>query len=365
MQSNLSMDPVINKLPKIFLPNAEQELPSCDLIVPIWNQLERTKRCLTSILQNTAGVDCHLILIDNASENPTCSFLKDFAQRFKSHVTLIQNDVNLGNIKSVNQGIQASTSDYVCVLDNDTIVFDGWLERMIRAANSGEKVGIVNPASNDLGFKKPLLLSWNSFAKKISEKEKGRYVEIATASGFCMLIKRAVLNQIGGWGEAFGMGYYEDHDYSRRAYEAGFICIHARDAFVYHEGSVSFRSMPKEKVSFIEGNRKLFETKHGKPQRIAFCLYEPEKLLEEKVIAEALKSARANNWVWVFSTRLFIDFLTHGFIKSKRFPKVLFWFSCFFTLVFKKKRFDIIYTNNIVFKGILSRLKFPCLYESA
>ena len=138
----------------------------CEIIIPVWNQLERTRRCLTSILAHTRA-PYRLLLIDNASEKPTQQFLEQFRRKGLCPVTLIRNEENLGNVKAVNQGIRISNAPYVCALDNDTMVFRGWLEKMIEAAESRKEIGIVNPGSNSLGYKKPWYLSWSRFAEQV------------------------------------------------------------------------------------------------------------------------------------------------------------------------------------------------------
>lgn len=319
--------------------------PICEIIIPVWNLWQRTKRCLDSIVQNTA-CPFRLILVDNASDRATAEFLTDF-QRRTSLARLIRNEENLGNIKAVNQGIKISEADYVCILDNDTVVFPGWLEKMIEAAGSRQEIGIVNPASNSLGYRKSWYLSWEAYAKEIAEREKGRVVEMATAMGFCMLVKRSVIGRIGGWCEDYGMGYYEDRDYSRRAAEAGFICAQARDAFVYHEEHASFRILPKKKRDTTQ-NRALFERRFGVPERIAFVLSQPVKEKVEKTYQQALGLARKNHWVWVLlkGGRLNESFSEHSNLKWVPLPAPFFEWNCLFRILSKKKRFNRIYFDD-------------------
>src|SRR3990170_4236843 len=114
----------------------------CDIVIPVWNQPELTKRCLESITQYTPEPH-RVIVIDNASEEPTRNLLKNYSTL--ENVTLITNQENLGFAVAVNQGIRASGSEYVCFINNDVAVTEGWLTELIDVANSDTKIGLVNP----------------------------------------------------------------------------------------------------------------------------------------------------------------------------------------------------------------------------
>ena len=87
---------------------------SCDIIIPVWNQLELTKECIEHVVKNT-HYPYRFIIIDNGSEEQTAVYLKGLNRNSKPEVTLIRNDSNLGYVKAVNQGLRASRADYVCV----------------------------------------------------------------------------------------------------------------------------------------------------------------------------------------------------------------------------------------------------------
>ena len=320
----------------------------CDIIIPVWNLPQKTARCLQSIVSNTF-CRYRLILIDNASEKPTAEFLEQFRTNAPCSVLLIRNEENLGNIKAVNQGLQQSSAPYVCILDNDTVVFRGWLEKMVEAAASKENIGIVNPASNSLGSKKPWYLSWNSFAERIAGEEKGKIMEMATAVGFCMLIKREVIERIGGWCEDYGMGYYEDRDYSLRSAQAGFRCVVAREAFVYHEEHASFRRLKKKRKEMASAsNRCLFESRFGVSERIAFCLKESRENSTDLIKEPVLRLACENHWVWIFFSEKskLPHFLPHSNIRIVDLPPLGIRWNFIFHILKKKKRFHRIYSDD-------------------
>jgi glycosyltransferase involved in cell wall biosynthesis len=83
--------------------------PHCDIIIPIWNQMSLTKRCLESIREKT-GIPYRLILIDNGSEEETRQYLASLAGNGGWRGVLIRNDENLGYIRAINQGLRVSTA---------------------------------------------------------------------------------------------------------------------------------------------------------------------------------------------------------------------------------------------------------------
>ncbi|MFA5147120.1 MAG: glycosyltransferase family 2 protein [Candidatus Omnitrophota bacterium] len=227
----------------------------CDIIIPVWNEQESTSICIDKVREHTHG-PYRLIIIDNASGEATRRYLEGLRKDAPGTV-LIRNEENLGFVKAVNQGIRSSAGRYICILNNDTVVTEDWLERLIDTCEKGPgAIGIANPASNVFGDKAPY---------------GGRYgwQELDSARGFCMLIKREVVERVGLFDEAYGMGYFEEKDFSRRAIEAGYICVKAGTSFVYHRDRLSFDKI-KERDEIFRENEKLYNRKWGRPLSIAF-----------------------------------------------------------------------------------------------
>ncbi|MBI4430834.1 MAG: glycosyltransferase family 2 protein [Candidatus Omnitrophica bacterium] len=287
-------------------------MPRCDIVSPIWNQFERTKRCVESLIRHT-DYPFRLILVDNASDEPARSYLESLASDPRINVKLIRNEENLGNIKAANQGIYVSDAEYVCILDNDTIVTEGWLSEMIAIAEVEPNIGIVNPISNSNGWPPPKGCPIDEYAKTLRKDWGGCYSEMATAVGFCFLISRKLIDTIGVWDEIFGMGYYEDRDYSRRAVQAGFKIAFAKGAYVYHEEHSSFRKRP-EWYELQERNRAIYEARYGRPKRYLYLISKPNQMLQHKVLLDAYAKACRNNFIWIFLTEecLPMDYADHS-----------------------------------------------------
>jgi GT2 family glycosyltransferase len=302
---------------------------------------ELTEQCVDSIVRHTK-FPYRIIAVDNASDEETRLYLESLTKRKDVDVRVIRNEENLGNSKAANQGIRASDAEYVCILDNDTLVMDNWLTEMVSVAERDEKIGVVNPLSN-YGAKKPLGKSWEDVGRKVYEENRGNYIETAAAIGFCFLIKRKVIEKIGVWSEAYGPGYFEDTEYSIRAIKNGYKVVIARGAYVVHLEHSSF----KKKGGFSElfsKNQKLFYDEFGKSKRLLYILTGKKIFDLDK---NAYENAQARNWIWIFSPgKVNMDLPEHAYIKFFRLNGLLFQLNCILRVLGRKKRFDVIYSDS-------------------
>ena len=98
-------------------------------VITCWNELKYTKLCVESFLRHTRYPH-EIVFVDNGSVDGTREYLDDLAAAH-DHVVVIHNDRNLGFPRACNQGIEASSGAYVCLLNNDVEFAPGWLERLV------------------------------------------------------------------------------------------------------------------------------------------------------------------------------------------------------------------------------------------
>src|SRR3989338_488088 len=213
----------------------------CDIIIPVWNQPEATKECVDSIFEYT-DYPYRLIVIDNGSDKETEGYLKNLKEENETDFVLIRNDSNLGFVKAINQGIRQSDAAYVCVMNNDVIATDRWLGEMVKAMASDPRIGLVNPSSNTLGQFPREGESIHDYASSL-KRSSGETQELYSCRGFCMLLKRKVIEDIGLLDEIYDVGYYDEADYCERAKISGFMAVRAKAAYVYHKERVSFETL--------------------------------------------------------------------------------------------------------------------------
>jgi GT2 family glycosyltransferase len=245
--------------------------PLCDIIIPVWDQVDLTRRCLDAI-RNRTRVPYRLILIDNGSAAETRKYLEDLAGDSPSGVILIRNPENRGYLRAVNQGLSRSTAPYLCLLNNDIEVTGEWLERLLRFSKAHPRAGLINCQQNhDPGRPRPRDLE--AFARTQVQDE-GRWMELDHSTGGCLFFSRQLFLEIGFLDEAYGGGHWEDNDYARRAQAKGYRCVRLLDTYVWHEVSASFKNLEGWREE-ARRNEILFYQRWGKPLRLIYPLPEP------------------------------------------------------------------------------------------
>jgi len=233
---------------------------SCDIIIPVYNQLGYTKGCIESIQKHT-DYKHRIIVIDDSSGEEAAVYLDRLSSI--NEIILLRNQSNLGWVKSVNKGIAYSKAEYACVMNNDTLVYPGWLSEMVNIAEKENEIGIVNPIWE---LPKNYCAAKGDYFKNVIRKQQGKFMETDWARGFCFLVKRKVLEKIGGLDEIFSPGYYDDWDFSLRAVNAGFTVVRAQGAFVWHYRNITYEQKFGRKGMDAEFNAKkqIFLSRWGK-----------------------------------------------------------------------------------------------------
>jgi GT2 family glycosyltransferase len=164
-------------------------------------------------------------------------------------LSVLTHETPLGFLRGANRAMRESARDVV-LLNSDTQVTAGWLERMRAAAYSDPKIATVTPFSNNATIcSLPRFLDENaipadytidSFGALVTRVSRREYPRLPTGVGFCLYVKRSVLDEIGLFDEVFGLGYGEEVDLCFRAARRGYVHVLDDATFVFHEGSRSF-----------------------------------------------------------------------------------------------------------------------------
>lgn len=245
------------------LPPGSLDFGRTSIIIVTHNQLEFTRQCVESVRRYT-NEPYELIFVDNASTDGTVEFLKSI-----SNSTLIANPVNRGFPAAVNQGIQAATGNQILLLNNDCVVPKKWLGRLLSTLCRDPKIGLVGPCSNCVSGEQQVSATYsnldglNEFTESWAKSNSGRIVDMDRLVGFCLLIRKELIDKLGGFDEQFGIGCFEDDDYCLRAVHAGYRAVIAREAFVHHYGGRTFVGAGVDFEAVMERNRERFQLKWG------------------------------------------------------------------------------------------------------
>jgi GT2 family glycosyltransferase/glycosyltransferase involved in cell wall biosynthesis len=238
---------------------------SVDIIIPVFNGLQTLQVCVDSILKHTTN-PYRIVIVDDASTDPLVSkYLRGVRD---NHIHILSNKSNLGFVESANLGFAFSKDDVV-LLNSDAVVTPRWLDKMHNCAYSSEAIGTVTPLTNNGTICSiPKFLENNripegftveSFANLVESVSEGDYPPIPTAVGFCVYIKRFLLEKVGPFDSGFTPGYGEENDFCMRALEAGFLSVLDDATFVYHQGESSFTTRAD---SLRESHHQILLKKH-------------------------------------------------------------------------------------------------------
>ena len=261
------------------------------IIIPIYNAYEDTKRCIESVLKYSTKYE--LFLINDASTDKRINKLLNNLKN--PNIKILNNDTNLGFVKSINIGLKNSTTD-VIILNSDTIVTPKWIEKLTIAAYSDEKIATVTPFSNNAGaFSVPIMnkkniipenLGINGMAHLVEKTSTHNYMRVPTGNGFCMYIKRETINSIGYFDEnTFKRGYGEENDFCMRAKNKGWENIIDDATFIFHTSNTSFGDEKKELIE-----------KHSRILIEKYPTYENEvnKFIDSKKLKEMQQNINNN-----------------------------------------------------------------------
>jgi len=248
---------------------AEQNYPAVDIIIPYYKRRDMLERCLDS-LENTLYPSMGIVVVDNGGKEAGLVFLV----KHYRNARLVRLPENRGYAGGCNAGLKNSSADYVVFMNDDTVHDPLWLEQLVLAALDDERIGALQP--------KILSLKANGRGKKVFdyagaaggmidrlgypwclgrtfstlESDRGQYdtgQDIFWASGVAMFVKRAVVEELGGFDEDFFM-QMEEIDLSWRMKLSGYDVRSVPASVILHEGGASLPVGSAEKIYFNHRN---------------------------------------------------------------------------------------------------------------
>jgi GT2 family glycosyltransferase len=249
------------------------------IIIVNWNTKEYLLPCVKSIFEKGEGISKEVIVVDNGSQDGSGSEIKN-AFPF---IHLIQNVKNLGFAKAANQGLQKASGRYVLLLNPDTQLKDGAIERLISFMDSHPDVGIAGAQLlNGNGSRQNSIAKFPSlttellnksllrrlFPKKFPGKEKDypEPIEVDSVIGACMMVRREATEQAGLLDEDYYL-FLEETDWCYRMKKAGWKIYHVSQAEIYHfQGKSAERDKKKAKVEYYRSRYHFFKKNRGSLQ---------------------------------------------------------------------------------------------------
>ncbi|OBS52995.1 hypothetical protein A8B73_08375 [Methylosinus sp. 3S-1] len=271
-----------------------------DVIVPVYRGYDETLASLHAVLAHAQQTPFNLVVVNDRSPEPALTdALRDLSSR--GLFDYLENEENLGFVRSVNKALERRGSRDVVILNSDAIVHGDWIDRLLAHARSDARIATITPFSNNATIcSYPVSNRDNMLALEASPAELDDFAKACnvgarsvapTGVGFCMYMRGAVIDAIGGFdAEAFGHGYGEECDFCRRAAEAGHVNVIAHDVFVYHAGQVSFAERAKTERA---ANQRALADKHPDyPMRVALYI-RADPALEARIRLDLYRLAKS------------------------------------------------------------------------
>jgi GT2 family glycosyltransferase len=249
--------------------------PQVSIVIVTHNGIKFNRMCLESIYRHTDWPRCEVIFVDNGSKDGTAEWIASEARRRGPNLRLVALQENRGFAPAVNLGVASSHGEYLCLLNNDTLVTRGWLSALVRHLDRNRSLGAVGPSTNEIDNEAKVEVGYrdaadlDSWAHVFTRGNAGRADPIDMLAMFCLLVRRSVYEEIGPLDERFDVGMFEDDDYAHRLREKNYSMAVARDSFVHHWGRGSFRALPEQEYFRIyRDNRRRFEEKWAAEPRV-------------------------------------------------------------------------------------------------
>jgi GT2 family glycosyltransferase len=229
------------------------------IVILCWNDLKVISDCLRSIYSGTRFIECEVIVSDNGSTDGSIPFIRENYPE----VRVIENGENLRFSKGNNVGISVTQGEYVLILNPDTIVREGSLDRWIEFADRHPEAGgfgcrVLNPDGSYQGCARPFPTIWREWLGALYLRPLGYISDVFIAdkyvrwsgtteriidwqAGCCLMVRGELLKQLGGFDDRFYY-YYEDLDLCHRIWDAGYPIIYTPDVVITHLVGQSVKS---------------------------------------------------------------------------------------------------------------------------
>ena len=259
--------------------------PHVTIVIVNWNRVVDTLECLDSLARMTYP-SFSIVVVDNGSNDGSMDAIERWSSR-KIPVELIRNDINLGFARGSNQGMLhalTANTDYVFLLNNDTVVEPDVLELLVETAEQYDDIGMVGPKIYQYGKENILdsagtrTIRWlaQGFLLGHGKADHGQYDnpgELPYVTGTALLVKCTVLEKVGLMDEDY-FCYFEDFDWGLKTRKAGYRLLLEPRAVIHHRGSRTAGFNSPFYMQHMVRSRILFARKHI-PRLLFVCAFLP------------------------------------------------------------------------------------------
>jgi GT2 family glycosyltransferase len=249
------------------------------IIIVSWNTKEFLLSCVGSVFESDQGISREVIVVDNGSQDGSGNEVK----KMLPWVRLVENERNLGFAKAVNQGLQRASGRYILLLNPDTRIKQGAIERLVSFMDLHSDTGVAGAQLlNSDGSKQNSIANFPSLATELFNKSLLRWlfpkrfpgkernysepVEVNSVIGACMMVRREALDQVGLLDEDYFL-FLEETDWCYRMKKAGWKVYHVPEAEVLHfQGKSTETDKKRARVEYFRSRYHFFKKNRGRGQ---------------------------------------------------------------------------------------------------
>jgi GT2 family glycosyltransferase len=243
-------------------------VPLVSLVLLGYQKFEQTSGpCLESLRPWFGDPDVEVLALDNASPDGSGDRMRRWCEAHPT-VSFVQSEHNCGFAGGMNWGADHARGQWLLLVNSDTEFAPQALDALkVVLRQVASNVAMVGPVTNAAGNGQRLWRpeadkeEWLRIGAALHANPSGHLMPAYRCDFFCIAIRADVWKQLGGLDPAFGLGYYEDFDFSLRLRKAGWEQAITEDVFVYHQGSASFQAS-RQARALMKHNKKLLQEKH-------------------------------------------------------------------------------------------------------
>jgi len=236
----------------------ETEAMKLSIVIICWNDLRVIRDCLRSIYEGTHAKNFEVVVSDNGSVDGSVEFIR----KHYPEVRIVENQQNLGFARGNNAGIRASRGEYILILNPDTIIHDGALDKLVEFADRHSEAGafgcrVLNSDSTYQVSARLFPTVWRYWVSALGLSKLSSFFiyeeyprwrgdterAIDWQSGCCVMFCGNLLKRLGGFDEQF-FYHFEEVDLCRRVWKAGYPILFTPVAVITHLGGQSVGRFP-------------------------------------------------------------------------------------------------------------------------
>ena len=240
------------------------------IIIAVWNQLGYTRLAVDSILKNTLR-PFELVIVDNGSSPNVKAYFSSL--KSDADINYIRNEVNVGPIRAINQGISAAKYPLIAVIHNDVVIFEkDWLGKIKSVMGRDPKIGMAGLAGRKEIYKTGCVNEASLRHNLQNEEDLGPAMaeevsEVAVIDGLCFVMKRELMDKVKGLDETYGYMHCYDLDISLKSIAAGYknVIVKVEAMHVGNGGRTrnmkGYRDIVKDDYGLLKKNCKILADK--------------------------------------------------------------------------------------------------------